>query len=120
MKYLLMFVDTDVDWSKAPHEESHQMFEQIGRWWGTHAAAGRITGGAQLQPVSTATTVRFNGDKPIMTDGPFIEAKERIGGFALVDVADLDEALEMARTWPARGVVEVRPLVTDVEGMSGG
>jgi hypothetical protein len=117
MKYLLMFVDTDTEWSTVPHEEGHAMFEKIGQWWGEHSAAGRIEGGAQLQPISTATTVRFDGDQAIVTDGPFIEAKERIGGFALVDVADLDEALEMARTWPARGVVEVRPLVT--EGMAG-
>jgi len=48
-----------------------------------------------------------------VTDGPFIEAKETVGGFALIDVANLDEAIEMAKTWPAKGSVEIRPLVVD-------
>ena len=115
MKYLLMFVDTDRDWSKASRDELQEMGSKTAEWWGRHAAAGRIYGGAQLQPVSTATTVRLDRGRPIVTDGPFIEAKERIGGFALVDVTDLDEALEMARTWPVGGLVEVRPLVTEGE-----
>ena len=117
MKYLLMFVDTERDWSKASPAELQEMGATVGEWWGRHAAAGRIFVGAQLQPVTTATTVRLDRGKPIVTDGPFIEAKERIGGFALVDVADLDEALEMAKSWPVGGLVEVRPLAT--EGMTG-
>lgn len=119
MKYMLMFVDTDYDWSKAPPDERQAMAERVDEWWGQHAGAGRIVGGAQLQPAATATTVRFNGGQAIVTDGPFIEAKERIGGFALVEVADLDEALAMARTWPIGGLVEVRPLIPEGEGMSG-
>ena len=63
--------------------------------------------------MSTATTVRHNGDNTVVTDGPFIEAKETVGGFALIDVANLDEAIEMAKTWPAKGSVEIRPLVLD-------
>jgi hypothetical protein len=60
-----------------------------------------------------ATTVRhaWNGGEPVVTDGPFIEAKESIGGYASIEVADLDEALRMARTWPGRGSVEIRPVV---------
>ena len=47
----------------------------------------------------------------MVTDGPFIEAKEQIGGYAAIEVADLDEALRMARTWPGRGAVEIRPVM---------
>ncbi len=113
MKYMLMFVDTDKDWSQASPEELRSMGGATQEWWERHAGAGRIYGGAQLQPVTTATTVRLDRGAPIVTDGPFIESKERIGGFALVDVADLDEALAMARTWPVGGLVVVRPLVTE-------
>jgi|SRR5579872_5005539 len=115
MKYMLMFVDDQEAFNSMTPEVQAQMFQQIGEWWGKHASAGRIVGGEQLQPPNTATTVRHsrNGGDPVTTDGPFIEAKEGIGGFAIVDVSDLDGALELARTWPAKGTVEVRPLVPD-------
>jgi hypothetical protein len=72
-------------------------------------------GGAQLHPVATATTVRVQDDEVLTTDGPFVETKEAFGGFYLIDVANLDDALEFAATIPAArngGAVEVRPLVT--------
>jgi hypothetical protein len=49
--------------------------------------------------------------QPVVVDGPFLEAKEAIGGYASIDVVDLDEALRMARTWPGRGTVEIRPVM---------
>ncbi len=110
MKYMLLFVD-EVDWAHVPEAESRAMLEKVGQWWGQHSQAGRIESGAQLQPARTATTVNFNGGKPVVTDGPFIETKESIGGFAIVNVADLDSALALAKSWPAQGKVEVRPLV---------
>jgi hypothetical protein len=122
MKYMLMFVDDQEAFHSVPDEQKAQVYQQIGEWWGRHSAEGRIVGGEQLQPPSTATTVRHsrNGGQPVTTDGPFIEAKENIGGFAIVEVPDLDAALELARTWPARGVVEVRPLIEDAgERMEG-
>ena len=65
-----------------------------------------------LHPSRTATTVRVRGDEVLLTDGPFIEAKEQIGGFALVDCRDLDEAIEIAAGHPAAaiGQVEIRPV----------
>ena len=113
MKYILLFCGNDERWDKMPESERNAMYGQIGEWWGRHSASGRIVGGEELQPAATATTVRHEGDRAVVTDGPFIEAKESVGGFALVDVADLDEAIEMARTWPAKGLVEVRPLVLE-------
>ena len=67
--------------------------------------------GYQLQPVSTATTVRRgeNGSR-VVTDGPFAESGEVVGGYCIVNVADLDEALALAKSWPG-GSVEVRPVV---------
>ena len=114
MKYMLMFID-DQRWHGAPRDEVEPVYQKIGEWWGKHSAEGRIIGGEQLQAASTATTVRLDGPEPVITDGPFMEAKEAIGGYALIDVADLDEALEMAKTWPAKAIVEVRPLVVEEE-----
>jgi hypothetical protein len=68
-------------------------------------------GGHELKGPHTATTVRFKDGKPMVVDGPFIEAKEVIGGYAELEVADLDEALEIAKTWPGKTSVEVRPVV---------
>jgi hypothetical protein len=73
-----------------------------------------VVGGAQLQPVATATTVRVSGGEALTTDGPFVETKEAFGGFYLIDVPNLDDALEFAAAIPAArngGAVEVRPLV---------
>jgi hypothetical protein len=74
----------------------------------------RAVGGAQLQPVATATVVRVKDGEALTTDGPFVETKEAFGGFYLIDVPNLDDALEFAATVPAArngGAVEVRPLV---------
>ena len=71
-------------------------------------------GGEQLQPAATATTVRVEGGQTLTTDGPFVETKEALGGFYLIDVPSLDEALEFAAAIPAArfgGAVEVRPIV---------
>jgi hypothetical protein len=73
-----------------------------------------VIGGDQLQPVETATTVRVEDGETVFTDGPFDEAKEHLGGYLLVDVEDLDAALEIAARVPAArmgGAVEVRPIV---------
>src|SRR5580765_547921 len=73
-----------------------------------------ILAGEQLQPVETATTVRVQNGETLLTDGPFVDAKEHVGGFIVVDVDDLDAALELAARVPAArmgGAVEVRPLV---------
>jgi hypothetical protein len=84
---------------------------------GEYLAIGQspaVIGGDQLQPVETATTVRVQNGQTLLTDGPFVEAKEHLGGYLLVDADDLDAALEIAARIPAArmgGAVEVRPLV---------
>lgn len=111
MRYVLLFAGDQSGFNSMTAEDIQAMYGQIGEWWGKHSAAGTITGGEQLQPPNAATTVRHgNGTGgTTITDGPFIEAKEQIGGFAVVEVDNLDQALELAKTWPARGTVEVRP-----------
>ena len=73
-----------------------------------------VTGGAQLQPPATATTVRVDDGRTLTTDGPFLETKEALGGYYLYEAPDLDAAIELATRVPAArlgGAVEVRPLV---------
>ena len=73
-----------------------------------------IVSGEQLQPIETATTVRVQNGQTLLTDGPFVDAKEHVGGFIVVEVEDLDAALAIAARIPAArmgGAVEVRPLV---------
>jgi hypothetical protein len=74
--------------------------------------AGVSTQGEALQPTSTATTVRDGGGEPMVTDGPFAETKEQLGGYYLLDVADLDEAIRWAHKCPGaqNGTIELRPI----------
>ncbi len=111
-KYMLMFIDTDERWNSLGEAERKKAYERIGVWWEEHSKQGIIKAGDELQPASTATTVRKRDGKVLVTDGPFMEAKERIGGYGIVEVANLDEAIALAKTWPG-GDVEVRPLVED-------
>ncbi|GAA3446898.1 YciI family protein [Planomonospora venezuelensis] len=111
MKYVLMFVETEQfaqDLEAMDEAGREAAFEAVGRWFAEHA--DKITHHTHLHPVHTATTVRLDGGaEPIVTDGPFIEGKEVVSGFAEIEVADLDEALALARSWPACPIVEIRP-----------
>jgi hypothetical protein len=112
MKYVLLFGDTKErarQWDSMPEAQKVAAYAPINQWFGKYGS--KITGGHELQPEGTATTVKFNNGKAVVTDGPFIEGKEVIGGYAEVDVADLDEAIKMAKEWPTGGLVEVRPVV---------
>jgi hypothetical protein len=110
VKYMLMFISDDSNWD--PHKpEIQEAYKRVGAWFEEHTKSGKITGGEELKGTNTATTVRRQNGKIAVTDGPFIEAKESIGGYALVDVKDLDEAIAMAKTWPVLSTIEIRPLV---------
>ncbi len=114
MKYVLMFagsMDEQDQWEKQSKEELAAAYQRVGEWFDRYGRSGKIVGGEELKGPSTATTVRIKNGKTTVTDGPFIESKEVIGGFAVVEVADLDEALEMAKSWPGGNMVEVRPVV---------
>jgi hypothetical protein len=114
MKYILMFAGTLEDqeqWEKMPKDEAAAAYERVAKWFEENGKSGKIVGGEELQGPNTATTVRRKNGKVTVTDGPFIESKEVLGGFAVVEVKDLDEALEMAKSWPGGSMVEVRPLV---------
>ncbi|GAB2642693.1 YciI family protein [Kribbella swartbergensis] len=111
MKYVLMFVETEEfhkELEAMSPAEQEQAYQKVYQWFADHAP--KITNrGAKLQAAETATTVRLGGGEPVATDGPFMEGKEVISGFVEIDVADLDEALRIVKTWPGCPVVEIRP-----------
>ncbi|SRR6266567_1053287 len=115
MKYVLLFCGDDADaaaFAALSPEELRQRYMEVLGWMQDNK--DKIVYSERLETPSTATTVRhdfFGRTEPVMTDGPFIEAKEQVGGFACIDVGDLDEALRLARTWPGKGAVEVRPVM---------
>jgi hypothetical protein len=74
------------------------------------AAGASILGGAALEKSSTASTVKQGDGEPLVTDGPFIETKEALGGFYLIDCKDLDQALALAKLCPSNNI-EVRPVM---------
>lgn len=116
MKYVIMFTSTPELDAAVPPERAQDVYSRIYEWFGANAQQ-IADSGAELQPVTTATTVRSGDDGPVVVDGPFSEAKEVIGGFSIIDVPDLDAAIALVKTWPSLelpGVaVEVRPMVVD-------
>jgi hypothetical protein len=112
VKYVLLFVEEEEfnrDLEAMGPAERERAYQRVSEWMGTHA--DKIRGGNKLQAPETATTVRLGGGEPVITDGPFVEGKEAVSGYTEIEVADLDEALRMARTWPGCPIIEIRPLV---------
>ncbi|MFI5387960.1 MAG: YciI family protein [Fimbriimonadales bacterium] len=112
MKYMLLFCGTlaeDEAWRSMPPEQIAEAYKRVEGWFATNG--GGIEGGYELQPASTATTVRKDENgSPFVTDGPYAESGEVVGGYVIVKADDLDQVLALAKTWPG-GAVEVRPVV---------
>jgi hypothetical protein len=113
MKYLLTIYGDESGWNEVTPEQSAQVmaaYEAFGR---EVSEAGAMLGGEGLQPTATATTVRVRDGETLLTDGPFAETREQLGGFYLLDCKDLDEALRWAAKIPGAtsGSVEVRPVM---------
>jgi hypothetical protein len=112
MKYAILLMDTEAGRSLSP-QEMQAWYGEITAWYekGGGGSGKLIEAGYQLQPTSTAKTVRAGG----VTDGPFMETKEALGGFSLLDTDTIEEAAEIAKTWPGvdRGwmTVEIRAIV---------
>ena len=115
MKYMMLIAGDEGAFEALPDGQRSDLYERISTFWNEHATAGRIVEGAELEPSATATTVRIAPDgRTSVSDGPFVEAKEMVGGYAILDVQDLDEAIRVASGWPERGhevLLEIRPIV---------
>jgi hypothetical protein len=113
MKYVFLFCGSAEDqalFDGLSPEDLRERYANVGRWFGENQA--RLGHGNQLHGPDTATTVRWGADgKPMVKDGLFLEGKEIVGGYTEVEVADLDEALAMAKSWPGRGSIEIRPVI---------
>ncbi len=111
MRYMMLICDNG-GWGQLSEEESGKLYGRVGEWWDEQSAAGRIIEGHQLQPADTATTVRRGADGNVtVTDGPFLEAKEVVGGYGIIEVPDLDAAIALASGWPGPDTIEIRPLI---------
>jgi hypothetical protein len=120
VKYVIMFTsDPTIDAGLDP-EAAKAEYAAVYRWFADHEA-DLADGGAELQPVETATTVRGGDGGTVVVDGPFSEAKEVIGGFSILDVPDMDAAIAVVQSWPMLQhpgrSVEIRPMVTDYSHM---
>ncbi len=118
MKYMLLVYLDEQALSEAEREhcyvESAQLTQQLN-------STGQYLGASPLHPISTATSVRVRDGKRFVTDGPFAETREQLGGYYLIDASDLDEAIHIAeRIPPARfGTIEIRPVM-EIEGLPAG
>jgi hypothetical protein len=112
MQYMLMLYVDEAGWPKLTKAEQEQGMAAYIAYTEALTAAGVLKGVNRLQPSSTATTVRVANGKPQVLDGPYVDAKEQLGGYYVIDVPNLDAALSWAARCPAagHGVVEVRPL----------
>ena len=112
MKYMLMICRDEPAWEKLSGGERQKIYRDMVELSQELTARGQYLGGHPLHPSSSATSVRVRDGKRIVTDGPFAETREQLGGYMIIDVKDLDEALAIAARVPlARtSTVEVRPV----------
>ena len=117
MQYMLLIYGSGNSWNELTPEQQREMGEEYFRFTEELRASGKMVAGDALQPVSTATSIRVRDGETLTTDGPFAETKEVLGGYYLIDVETLDEALEWGAKIPGAkyGTIEVRPVVTDYE-----
>jgi hypothetical protein len=115
VQYLLLIYEREdeapaEEAAPAPTREDYERFNQ------RHGASGALRGGAELQPTSTATTVRVRSGEVLLTDGPFAETKEQLAGYYVIDCETLDDAIELAAAIPgaSHGTIEIRPQVEGV------
>ena len=113
MKYMLLIYDGEQGRDKMTEAERSQLMADYMQFSKEIVASGHYKAGAQLQPTSTATAVRVRDGKRLVTDGPFAETREQLGGYYLIEAKDLDEAIGIAARIPSskRGTIEVRPQV---------
>lgn len=117
MKYMLLIYGDENAASQSEREACYCESTQLAR---DLQARGQFLGAAPLQPTTTATSVRMREGKRLVTDGPFAETREQLGGFFMIDAPDLDAALAVAERIPMarKGVVEVRPVI-EIDGLPG-
>lgn len=111
MKYMLMLFDNEQWWNTATEAEIKEELDRHDAFAAYLAEHGMSIGaGAALQPSETATTLRPGDRAPLITDGPFVELKEQVGGYYLIEAPDMKQAVEAARHCPIGSGIEIRPV----------
>jgi hypothetical protein len=113
MRYLLLIYGDESGMANASEAEQQAQMATWNEYTEEMRSSGAFVSGDGLQPTSTATTVRDGGGEPLVTDGPFAETKEQLGGYYTLEVADLDEAIKWAHKCPGAryGSIELRPVM---------
>jgi hypothetical protein len=113
MKYLLLIYENEQSWDALTESERQQIYGEYRKLREQLLSTGQFVTGSQLAPISTATSVRMRDGKELVTDGPFAETHEQLGGYFLIEAQNLDEATSIAARIPSAntGTIEVRPLV---------
>jgi hypothetical protein len=114
MQYVLLIYTNTERWAQLSRDERNRVHEECGAWHEELVRANQTRGAMGLQPVDTATTLADREGNITIMDGPFAETKEVLGGFEWIECKDLDEAIGIAKRFPALRVgslVEVRPIV---------
>lgn len=112
MKYLCLAHEEEAVLNGLSHDEWRTLRQETLDYVEALRTSGRLVDARPLQSATTAVTVRVRNDTLIVTDGPFTETKEQLGGYFLIEAADLDEAVRIASKWPSArlGTIEVRPV----------
>ncbi|MFL5761281.1 MAG: YciI family protein [Thermomicrobiales bacterium] len=115
MKYMLLIYGDEQAWTQTERDDCYVESAQLAR---DLSAGGQYIAANPLQLVATATSVQVRGEKHVVTDGPFAETREQLGGYFLIDANDLDEAIAIAGRIPGarKGTVEIRPVL-EVDGL---
>ena len=112
MKYMLLIYQNEQSWKSISETERQQIYGEYRNLRGQLESRGQFVSGSELQPITTATTVRVRDGKELVTDGPFAETHEQLGGYFLIEAENLDEATSIAAKIPSAktGTIEIRPL----------
>jgi hypothetical protein len=120
MKYILLIYHEEQAWDQRTEAERQQIYGEYRQLIQELKTNGQYLAGNQLQPTTAATGVRERDGKQLVTDGPFAETREQLGGFFLIEAKDLDEAISIAGRIPSvrTGTIEVRPVMEATAGTS--
>ena len=113
MRYLLLICGDEREYDTMTQEQAAGRMAAWGQYPGGLNEAGKLRGGERLRPAASATTLRVKDGERLLSDGPFAETKEQLGGYFIVEAGDLDEAIDWASKMPhlpSGGSVEVRPI----------
>ncbi|MCL4226497.1 MAG: YciI family protein [Myxococcales bacterium] len=118
MQYLLLIYENERLYDDLSPEQLGNVLQEYGAFTEAIKASGHLRGGEALEPTAKATTVRVRDGKTLTTDGPFAETREQLGGYYLVEAADLDEAIKLAARIPGArvGSIEIRPVMVFDQG----